>query len=109
MLLALVAFTSTLLLASPAHAARVFIDPGHGGIYPGAVYAGVAEKTVNLQIALKLRAELLSRGHTVTMSRTSDVTVGPTDRAAWQYDSATDTWDWSADGTTRYSDGVSPR
>lgn len=106
MLLALVAFTSTLLLASPAHAARVFIDPGHGGIYPGAVYAGVAEETVNLQIALKLRAELLSRGHTVTMSRTSDVTVGPTDRAAWQYDSGTDTWDWSADGTTRYSDGV---
>ncbi|HAL30189.1 MAG TPA: hypothetical protein DCP20_05685 [Coriobacteriia bacterium] len=106
MLLAMIAFASTLALASPAHAARVFIDPGHGGIYPGAVYAGIAEKTVNLQIALRLRSELVARGHTVTMSRTSDVTVGPTDRAIWRYDSETDTWDWFADGTTRYSDGV---
>ncbi|MHB1477262.1 MAG: N-acetylmuramoyl-L-alanine amidase, partial [Coriobacteriia bacterium] len=65
---ALLAATIALTLpALPAHAAHIFIDPGHGGIYSNANLAslGIYEKNVNLQMALRLRAELVRRGHTV--------------------------------------------
>ncbi len=66
-----------LQLAAPARslAADVWVDAGHGGRYPGAVYAGVREADVNLSLALALRSELVRRGHRVGMTRTSDVTV----------------------------------
>lgn len=104
----IVATIALTLPASPAHAAHIFIDPGHGGIYSNANLAslGVYEKTVNLQISLKLRAELVRRGHTVSMSRTTDKAVGLTDRPTWKYTDTTDTWAWAADGITRYADGV---
>ncbi|MHB1136422.1 MAG: cell wall-binding repeat-containing protein [Coriobacteriia bacterium] len=106
---ALLAATIALTLpALPAHAAHIFIDPGHGGIYSNANLAslGIYEKNVNLQMALRLRAELVRRGHTVSMSRTTDVAVGLTDRPTWKYTDATDKWTWVADGITRYADGV---
>ncbi len=34
----------------------VIIDPGHGGIFPGAICSGVKEKDLNLAVALKLGA-----------------------------------------------------
>jgi len=106
---ALLAATIALTLpALPAYAAHIFIDPGHGGIYSNANLAslGIYEKNVNLQISLKLRAELVRRGHTVSMSRTTDVAVGLTDRPTWKYTDVTDKWAWAADGITRYADGV---
>lgn len=50
------------------------IDPGHGGRYPGTCgYSGsVCEKTVNLQVALKLREELKGTDIKVYMTRDSD-------------------------------------
>jgi len=33
----------------------ITVDPGHGGVDPGAVVAGVTEKQVNLEIALKVK------------------------------------------------------
>ena len=34
---------------------KVTIDPGHGGYDPGAIVSGVTEKSINLQIALKVK------------------------------------------------------
>lgn len=52
----------------------VVIDPGHGGVDPGAVGAGgVLEKTIVLDIALKLRDELERVGQArVLMTRADD-------------------------------------
>jgi len=64
-----------LLLASPlsALAATVLIDPGHGGSDPGAIgVTGLCEKEVNLDIALKVRDELVRHGYEVIMTRTTD-------------------------------------
>lgn len=98
----------TLLAPASAFAARVFIDPGHGGRYSNANLPslGIYEKNVNLAIALALRDQLESRGHTVVMARTTDRAVGSVDVPTWKYSSATDLWAYYADGTTSYSDGV---
>lgn len=96
------------LAAPPAFAARVFIDPGHGGRYSNANLPslGIYEKNVNLAIALALRSQLESRGHTVTMARTTDTAVGRVDVPTWKYSEVTDLWAYYSDGTTYYSDGV---
>jgi N-acetylmuramoyl-L-alanine amidase len=57
--------------------AKIYLDPGHGGSEPGAVGNGLLEKNVNLSIAQKTR-DILNRdyeGHSIRMSRNSDVTV----------------------------------
>jgi N-acetylmuramoyl-L-alanine amidase len=51
---------------------RIVIDPGHGGGYSGAVYGGIAEKTLNLMIAKRVANELRSRGHDVALTRYGD-------------------------------------
>jgi len=89
-----------LLPASPAWAASVFIDPGHGGRYPGAVYAGVEEQWVNLLIALEARTELIARGHDVRLSRTGDYTIETGDRPTWHWDEGMQTYHLYADGQT---------
>ncbi len=58
----------------------VVIDAGHGGIEPGAVYNGVNEKDLNLEIALKLNELLKSEGITTYMTRTGDYYVSLKDR-----------------------------
>ncbi|MHB9005223.1 MAG: N-acetylmuramoyl-L-alanine amidase family protein, partial [Coriobacteriia bacterium] len=85
---------------SSAHAAHVFIDPGHGGPYSNANLPslGIYEKNVNLAVSLALRTQLVARGHTVTMARTTDRAVGLTDIATWKYTSATDRWAYAKDG-----------
>ncbi len=55
---------------------QVMLDPGHGGSQPGSTGpSGIAEKTVNLAIALRLRDQLRAAGATVLMTRTDDRTV----------------------------------
>jgi len=51
---------------------KVFIDPGHGGKDPGAIWNGLKEKDANLAIANKLKAKLEAAGFTVVMRRTGD-------------------------------------
>lgn len=55
---------------------KIYLDPGHGGTDPGAVGNGLQEKNVTLAISLKVR-DILNRdyeGHSIRMSRTTDVT-----------------------------------
>jgi len=55
----------------------VTVDAGHGGADPGNLGRffppGVTEKTVTLQVAMLLQDELVRRGITVRMTRTTDV------------------------------------
>jgi N-acetylmuramoyl-L-alanine amidase len=63
---------AALCLALPiqATAAKIVIDPGHGGSDPGAKGVnGIYETTVNHDIANKLKAELLQRGYEVVMTK----------------------------------------
>lgn len=57
----------------------IMLDPGHGGDDSGAVSraVGVVEKTVNLQVALRLRALLEEQGAIVYMTRATDQRVAP--------------------------------
>lgn len=66
---------------SPLKDKIICIDPGHGGDEQGAFGpAGIHEKTVNLDISLKLKRILESKGAKVIMTRTSDKYVGLYDR-----------------------------
>ena len=68
----------------------IFVDPGHGGVDPGALGettagAQVQEKDVTLATGLRLMHRLQNDGYAVLMSRTSDSTVadlGPDDSDA---------------------------
>lgn len=52
---------------------KIVIDPGHGGIFTGAVGpGGLAEKDVNLRVALILRDLLQGYGATVILTREKD-------------------------------------
>ncbi len=55
----------------------IIIDAGHGGEDPGAVsdYSGVAEKDINLKIALKLKELLENDGYNIIITRSEDVLV----------------------------------
>lgn len=62
----------------------VVIDPGHGGVDPGAIGAsGTAEKTITLAMARELRRQLEATGrYHVVLTRDSDVFVRLRDRIA---------------------------
>ncbi|SMG29185.1 N-acetylmuramoyl-L-alanine amidase family protein [Dethiosulfovibrio salsuginis] len=69
---------------------RIAIDPGHGGKDPGAVGGQLRESEVALAISLFLRDELVDGGHSVLMTRETDVfiTIGDRCRLAntWKAD-----------------------
>lgn len=50
----------------------IYIDPGHGGIDPGAIYKEIKESEINLQISKKLKEELETYGATVYLTRIGD-------------------------------------
>lgn len=54
---------------------KVFIDPGHGGIDPGAVGYGLNEKDVVLEISKKVGNILTQQGITVEYSRKNDTNI----------------------------------
>lgn len=62
----------------------VVIDPGHGGVDPGAQgQRGTFEKTVNLAAALQLEKILTARGgYKVVLTRRGDATIKPDRREA---------------------------
>lgn len=57
------------------------MDPGHGGRAPGAVWDGIAEKTITLEIAEKVARALRLAGHDPILTRREDETVGLEARA----------------------------
>ncbi len=66
------------LLAGPV----VVLDPGHGGVDNGARWYGVAEKTLNLDVAKRVERLLKARGIPVVMTRRTDTYVTLDQRAA---------------------------
>ena len=54
---------------------RVVLDPGHGGIDPGAEYEGLNEADLMLTFARELREMLVRAGFDVAMTRDADVFV----------------------------------
>lgn len=63
----------------------IVIDPGHGGVDPGAIgLSGTLEKTVTLATALELRRLLVASGrYRVALTRTGDRSVSLANRLAF--------------------------
>ncbi|MBE6021013.1 MAG: N-acetylmuramoyl-L-alanine amidase [Clostridiales bacterium] len=59
----------------------IVLDPGHGGSDPGAIYSGINEKDINLQVAKKTADILESAGYEVILTRKKDDFIELTDRA----------------------------
>ncbi len=68
----------------------VIVDAGHGGRDQGAVWAGVREARLNLQVARLVESSLRSRGYRVIMTRRSDrfVSLGRRAQIANRYGNA---------------------
>ena len=64
----------------------IVIDPGHGGVDPGnpGLYfpGGLVEKDITLSIGKLLRAELMRRGLSARLTRTTDTLIDLADRGA---------------------------
>ena len=58
--------------SAPLYGKCIYLDPGHGGVDPGATYGGVYEEEINLSIAFKLKEELESSGASVYLTRDGD-------------------------------------
>ena len=57
----------------------ILLDPGHGGMDPGAVVSGVVEKEIALKVSFKLRDYLQQQGALVIMTRESDTDLADED------------------------------
>lgn len=56
----------------------IYIDPGHGGADPGAMYKNIKEADLNLKISEKLEEKLTSLGAIVYMTRYGDYDLSVT-------------------------------
>lgn len=50
----------------------IYLDPGHGGLDPGAMYKNIKEKDINLELSKKLENKLTSLGAIVYLTRYGD-------------------------------------
>ena len=50
----------------------IYLDPGHGGPDPGAIYKDIYEKDINLVLCQKLSESLKNKGATVYLTRETD-------------------------------------
>lgn len=50
----------------------IYVDPGHGGIDPGAIYKNIKEAPINLEISKKLADSLTEKGAIVYLTRYDD-------------------------------------
>jgi N-acetylmuramoyl-L-alanine amidase len=67
--------------AAPAEKPLIVIDPGHGGIDPGALGATTMEKNITLAVAKQLQKTLLASGRfRVVLTRDKDVFIPLRDR-----------------------------
>jgi N-acetylmuramoyl-L-alanine amidase len=71
-----------LRLALAGAAGAIVIDPGHGGVDPGAYIAGkVREKDVNLDLALRLESLLSIGPRPVSLTRRTDIALSARGRS----------------------------
>ena len=59
---------------------KIYIDPGHGGVQPGAVKGSRKEKDDVLRLALKIKELLTGQDCEVRLSRETDIDVDINDR-----------------------------
>lgn len=59
---------------------KIVVDPGHGGVDPGAVYRGLQEKDFNLQSSLYMYDRFNELGIPVKLTRNTDETLNKGDR-----------------------------
>lgn len=59
----------------------IVIDPGHGGADPGAIGNGITEKDYTLKISQYMYDRFKELGIPVVMTRDTDITLTPTERA----------------------------
>ena len=50
----------------------IYLDPGHGGVDPGAIYKDIEEATINLEISKQLMNRLEQEGAIVYLTRNGD-------------------------------------
>ncbi len=67
---------------TPLGPLHVMLDPGHGGVDPGAIRGGVDEASLMLIFARELKEQLLRDGFRVSMTRNADVFVSLEGRIA---------------------------
>lgn len=60
--------------------AKIMIDAGHGGYDAGAIYGGVQEKSLTLQMAKQIELALEKQNYKVVQTREEDVFVGLEER-----------------------------
>ncbi|TWS94213.1 SH3 domain-containing protein [Streptococcus sp. sy018] len=68
----------------------VYLDAGHGGVDPGAVYNGTKEADLTLSIYQLVKNQLEDAGYVVESSRTSAASVGLLERSADANDTNSD-------------------
>lgn len=59
-----------------AAGANVILDPGHGGVDPGALSGGVKEKDIVLDVVLRMNEYLEEQGYSVVLTRDQDIDLG---------------------------------
>ena len=79
----------------PLSGTTIVLDPGHGGTDPGAEYEFddgfvLQEKTITLEIAIRLRDRLVERGATILLTRCEDTSMSRYARAAFANRSGAD-------------------
>jgi N-acetylmuramoyl-L-alanine amidase len=65
----------SLCLSSSVFAAKIVIDPGHGGVDDGAVRGKLREADIALKISNELASQLRAKNHEVVLTRHSDKAV----------------------------------
>lgn len=59
-----------------ATGAQVILDPGHGGVDPGALSGEVKEKDIVLDVVLRMNRYLEEQGYSVVLTRDQDIDLG---------------------------------
>lgn len=79
------------ILLDTGNIKRICLDPGHGGSARGTCSPkGLAEKDLNLSLALKLKDELLNKGYEVLVTRESDIDLELSERVKLARDFSSD-------------------
>jgi len=84
LLSALLVFARPALAEPPLAGQVIMLDPGHGGIDPGAVTGNVYEKDINLAVALQLAELVRQDGAEVYLTRKDDSDYYPSSRCTLQ-------------------------